>query len=360
MRRIPMKTLCRIWVVLFLVATCFSQTVSSSPDTSSRDGQHDWDPFFGNWKMHLRRRVNPLTGSNQWTEFETHSVTRRVWAGRANLDELEADGPAGHIEGLTLRMYDPQNKFWRIYWANSASPTMDVPMMGRYTNGRGEFYDQELFHGKPIYVRYIWSNVSDHSGDFEQAFSEDGGKTWEPNWLTTMEPEATPGGKVPANPDIHDGQHDFDFEFGTWRGHLKRLTKPLSGSKEWKEYDGEVTVSKIWNGRANLAELEMTSAGTKIQGLSLRLFDPKSKQWTIWWANANDGILDSTPLAGGFEQGRGEFFGQTRVNGKWVMVRFVFSGLSDSAEHVEQAFSTDGKNWETNWVADFTKEKKGQ
>jgi len=359
-----MKKLCMLCFALLFAATAvpsLAQNPAAQGASAVRDGQHDWDQLFGNWKMHLRRRVNPLTGSDKWVDFEAHDVMRGVMGGRANLDEFEAEGPTGHIEGLTLRLYDPQNRYWRIYWANSATPTMDgPPMMGRYTNGRGEFYDHEIWHGKSIYVRFLWTNVSDHSGDFEQAFSEDGGKTWEPNWITTMEPEGVPAAKIAPNPDIHDGQHDFDFEFGTWRGRLKRLTKPLSGASEWKEYDGEVTVGKLWNGRANIAELEMTSGGEKIQGLSLRLFDPATRQWTLWWANAHDGVLDEKPLAGGFKNGRGEFFGQTQVDGKWAMVRFEFSRLTDTAEHVEQAFSTDGKTWETNWIADFTKEKKGQ
>ncbi|ABF41174.1 hypothetical protein Acid345_2173 [Candidatus Koribacter versatilis Ellin345] len=359
-----MKTLRRICLAVLFAATSFSalaQSTSAAAGPEIRDGQHDWDQLFGNWKMHLRRRLNPLTGSNQWVDFEAHDVFRGVLAGRANLDEFEAEGATGHIEGLTLRMYDPTNHYWRIYWANAAGPTMDgPPMVGRYTNGRGEFYDHEIWHGKSIYVRFLWTNVSDHSGDFEQSFSEDGGKNWEPNWNTTMEREEVPGAKVAPNPDIHDGQHDFDFEFGTWHGHLKRLLKPLSGSSEWKEYDGGFTVGKLWNGRANIAELQMTNGGTKIEGVSLRLFDPKTRQWTLWWANLHDGVLDEKPLAGCFQNGRGEFFGQTVLDGKWVMVRFEFSGLSDTAEHVEQAFSTDGKTWETNWTGDFTKEKKGQ
>ena len=325
-----------------------------------RDGQHDWDTFFGNWKMHLHKRLRPLTGSNDWVDFECHDRTRKVWDGRANLDELEGDGPAGHIEGMTLRLYDRQNQLWRIYWVNSANPTVDVPMIGRYTNGEGEFFDQELFNGQRIFVRFHWTNVSDHSGNFEQAFSTDGGKTWEPNWLTTMEREATPPSNVPPNPETHDGQHDFDFEYGKWHGHLKRLAKPLSGEIEWKEYDGDVSVSKIWNGRANIAELKMKGGGSEMEGLSLRLFDPKTRQWTLWWANANNGSLDQTPLAGAFHDGRGEFYGQTEIGGRWVLVRFLFSGLTETSEHVEQAFSFDGKTWEVNWVADFAKVKETQ
>lgn len=344
---------------LVLAVTCAPLFAQSG--AAVHDGQHDWDSMFGAWKMHLRKLDKPLTGSQNWLEFESHDVTRKVWGGRANLDELEAEGPSGHIEGLTLRLFDRANNLWRIYWVNSTAPFVDVPMIGRYVDGRGEFYDQELFHGQPIYVRYVWSNISDHSGDFEQAFSADGGKSWEPNWVTTMEPEATPQGKVAPNPDIHDGQHDFDWEHGTWRAHLKRLAHPLSESKEWIEYEGTATCSKVWNGRANLVELEVKGKDAAIEGLSLRLFDPKTKQWTLWYANAAQGVLDQVPLAGGFSDGRGEFYGQTQIGGRWVLVHFTFSGITATTEHVEQAFSADGgKSWETNWIADFTRERESQ
>ena len=322
-----------------------------------RDGQHDWDMFFGTWKMHLKRRLRPLTGSNEWQEFESHDATRKIWDGRANLDELEADGTSGHIEGLTVRLYNPRSHQWSIYWANASAPTLDIPTIGGFKNGRGEFYDQEMFHDRAIFVRYVWTNVSDKSGDFEQSFSDDGGKTWEPNWITTMERETPSKANVAPNPDNHDGHHDFDFEFGHWKVHLKRLLHPLSGSMQWKEYDGTIAVSSVWNGRANAAEFEAANGSDRIEGLSVRLFDPHTHQWSIWWANAADGILDHVPAVGTFENGRGEFSSFQQIDGRWVLVRFVFSGISASTMHGEQSYSTDGgKTWEPNWIEDLARE----
>jgi len=333
-----------------------SQMAADIPKTL-RDGQHDWDTMFGTWKMHLRRRLRPLTGSNEWVDLESHDSTRKVWDGRANLDELEADGPSGHIEGLTLRLYNPRSHQWSIYWANSKSPSVDVPMIGGFHNGRGEFYDQEMLGDRSIYVRFLWTNVSENSGDFEQSFSDDGGKTWEANWVTTMEREKPGQANVAPNPDNHDGQHDFDWEFGKWKVHVKRLAHPLSGSQQWQEYDGALDVSKIWNGRANIVEFEGKSATDQIDGLSLRLFDPKTHQWSISWANAADGTLDRIPIVGTFQNGRGEFIGFQQYSGRWVLVRFIFSGVQTSTVHGEQSFSTDGgKTWEANWVEDLSRE----
>jgi len=152
---------------------------------TQRDGQHDFDFEIGSWKIHLKRLQHPLADSNDWVEFDGISVTRKVWDGRSNLEEFETDGPAGHIEGLTLRLYNPQARQWSIYWATSKDGTLGLPAtVGEFKNGRGEFYDQEVWHGRTIFVRYIWSGITPNSAHFEQSFSDDGGKTWEVNWIT--------------------------------------------------------------------------------------------------------------------------------------------------------------------------------
>jgi hypothetical protein len=149
------------------------------------DGQHDFDFEIGTWKSHLRRLVHPLTGSTTWVEYDGTSVVRKVWNGRANLVELEVDGPAGHIEGLSLRLYDPQSHQWSLNFANSKGGVLSTPTIGEFKNGRGEFYDQETLNGRAILVRFVISDITPDSCHFEQAFSDDGGKTWEVNWITT-------------------------------------------------------------------------------------------------------------------------------------------------------------------------------
>jgi hypothetical protein len=151
-----------------------------------RDGQHDFDFSIGTWKTHISRLQHPLTGSTIWVDYDGTSVVRKVWNGRANLLELEADGPAGHIEGVGLRLYNPQSHQWSLNWANSSGGTMSQPMIGEFQNGNGEFFDQESFNGRAIYVRNGFSNITLNSCHFEQAFSDDGGKTWEKNWVMTF------------------------------------------------------------------------------------------------------------------------------------------------------------------------------
>lgn len=159
-----------------------SNNVQSMP--AQRDGQHDFDPLIGSWKYHLKRRLNPLTGSNAWVDLNGIGVCYKIWDGRAQLDTIEVDGPTGHIEGLTLRLYDPQAHQWRLYWANSKIGKLDPPQVGEFKDGHGEFYAQDTINGRVILIRFDWSKMDTDSPHFEQSFSDDGGKTWEVNWIT--------------------------------------------------------------------------------------------------------------------------------------------------------------------------------
>jgi hypothetical protein len=161
---------------------------STSPPVSApaaRDGQHDFDFEIGTWNTHLWRRLRPLTGSTTWAEYEGTTVVRSVLGGRANLVELVAEGPAGRFEGLSLRLYDPHARQWSLNFANLASGTLTRPAKGGFHDGRGEFYNEDELDGRAILVRFVISDVTADSARFEQAFSADGGRTWEVNWIAT-------------------------------------------------------------------------------------------------------------------------------------------------------------------------------
>jgi hypothetical protein len=166
----------RIFLLLFVALQTFAQT-------NQRDGQHDFDFAIGTWKTHLRRLVKPLTGSTTWVEYEGTTVVRKVWNGRANLVELKAIGPAGSFEGLSLRLYNPQSRQWSLNFANISDGVLAQPTIGEFKDGRGEFYNQEKYNERAILVRFVITKVTEDSYRFEQAFSDDGGKTWEVNWI---------------------------------------------------------------------------------------------------------------------------------------------------------------------------------
>jgi len=185
---------CLVWAGLLVVLTPLptlaqattGDSAAGSPRTvNERDGQHDFDFEIGTWRTHLRLLQGPLTGSTTWVEYEGTSVVREVWDGRANLVELAVEGPAGRIEGLSLRLYNPEARQWSLNFANSRDGTLTPPVIGEFRNGRGEFYGQDWLNGRAILVRFIISDITPTSARFEQTFSNDGGKTWEVNWIAT-------------------------------------------------------------------------------------------------------------------------------------------------------------------------------
>jgi hypothetical protein len=177
-----MATLCG----LLIVGTAGAAEAGAAP----RDGQHDFDFEFGTWHASVSRLVQPLTGSTTWVKYEGPSVVHRVWDGRANLGEIDLAGPAGKIRGLSLRLYDPASHLWRISWANAADGLLGTAMVGGFVGGRGEFYDQETYEGRSVFVRFVFSDITATTFRLEQAFSADGGKTWEPNWIASFRREA--------------------------------------------------------------------------------------------------------------------------------------------------------------------------
>jgi len=150
---------------------------------AQRDGQHDFDWEIGNWKTQLKRLQRPLSGSTTWVEYEGTTVVRKVLDGRANLVELKVDGPAGHFEGMSLRLYNPQARQWSLNYANVSDGTLTTPSIGEFKDGRGEFYNQDRYNERAILVRFVITKITNDSYRFEQAFSDDGGKTWEVNWI---------------------------------------------------------------------------------------------------------------------------------------------------------------------------------
>jgi hypothetical protein len=129
-------------------------------------------------------------GSSDWYEFESTSVERPLWDGQGNLEEYEAELPTGRLRGLALRLYNPHTRQWTIHWASAATGTLDAPLTGEFRDGRGEFHHQEEFEGRTIDVRFIWTDLGPTACRWEQAFSADGRRTWETNWVMELTRES--------------------------------------------------------------------------------------------------------------------------------------------------------------------------
>lgn len=151
--------------------------------TRPPDGSRDFDFLHGRWHGAHRRLHRPLSGSHDWYEFEGTLVERPFWDGQGNHEEFEAELPTGLLRGTSLRLYNPTSRQWSIHWSNSATGTLDAPMIGEFRDGRGEFYGQDTFEGRIILLRFLWTRNGPSSCRWEQAFSADGGQTWETNWI---------------------------------------------------------------------------------------------------------------------------------------------------------------------------------
>lgn len=342
-------------IIYLLLISLPPLTTLAATDTP-RDGSHDFDFAIGTWKTHIQRLLHPLSGSKDWTTLDGTVVTRKVWKGRAQLEEIQADGPHGHLEGLNLFLYNPRAHQWSLTWTTSGDGTLGVPTIGSFKDGRAEIFDQETFNGRTILVRGIWSDIKATTHRFEQAYSEDGGKTWETNFiaektLVSHEPAilSAPIGEMSGS------QRDFDFDIGTWNVHMRRLRHPLTDSSSWFEMNGTKTVSKVWGGRASIAEVETDGPNGRLELLALNLYNPRAHQWAISFATSNAGVL-SVPCVGEFRNGVGEFIDQEPYGDRTILVRFNIQSLSADKARSEQAFSNDGgKTWETNWINEYTR-----
>src|SRR4029450_7460758 len=164
---------------------------------------------------------------------------------------------------------------------------------------------------------------------------------------------ALQGSTATPSATLRDGQYDFDWEIGNWATHVRVLRNPLSGAApDWAEFRGTSGVKPILGGRANSVELSVKNDKGAIEGVSLRLYNPQARQWSLNYATVRGGVL-TAPIYGSFDgKGRGQFHGQDMLDGRAIMVRFVIYPVPPNEARFEQSYSADGgATWETNWIA---------
>ena len=170
-------------ILALCLAAPASPTQPNSAIARDRDGARDFDFEIGRWKTELRRLKKPLAGSSEWVRYSGTTTVTRIWGGKANLVELDVDGPAGRLQALSLRLYNPETREWTLNFANAAGGTLGLPSVGAFRSGRGEFYSHERYGDRTVLVRFVISDIKADSVRFEQAFSIDGGRSWETNWV---------------------------------------------------------------------------------------------------------------------------------------------------------------------------------
>lgn len=171
--------------LLAAAATSLSSTANSGETASmSHDPVHDFDWLFGSWRVRHRRLKERLLNNADWVEFEGTCVSQPLMGGTSNVDDNVLHLPEGTYQGVGLRAFDAKTKTWAIWWLDSRNPhSIEVPVVGGFTDGVGTFVADETLRDRPIKVRFQWSKITRTSAQWEQALSPDGGRTWEVNWM---------------------------------------------------------------------------------------------------------------------------------------------------------------------------------
>ena len=358
MRPYPRLALQLAAAAVLLYASCaLGADIAPSQAAMTRDGAHDFDFDFGVWHTEITRRLHPLSDSNESMKLSGTVTIRKVWGGKAQLEEIEADGPKGHWEGMSLFLYDPVAHQWSQSFIGAASGVFSPGFVGSFHDGKGELFQQDTLDGRSVLVRATWSEITPDSHRYEEHFSADGGKTWSLSFSALK--TRIRSTSAAARAEARDDSHDFDFAFGTWTEHSRRLMHPLSGADDWVEWDGRTVVRKIWGGRANMAEFKGITPSGPLELIALRVYNPASRQWSLNFATSKVGKLGDIPSVGEFKDGRIDFYDQEPLNGRAILVRFSVYSTGPDTHISEQAFSADGgKTWEVNWVNRYTLESR--
>jgi hypothetical protein len=179
---------------LAVIAPVFGATAAPAGDAATtvdptHDGSHDFDFLIGDWKAHVRRLPDRLVGSNKWIEYDGISNHHKLLDSNANFEQFDVTSADGkqRIKAQTLRLYNPQSHQWSIYLIDLDKGTLGLPAtVGQFTGKRGELFDIEDWKGRSVLVRFTWLDQGPHAAHMEQAFSPDGGKTWEVNWICEL------------------------------------------------------------------------------------------------------------------------------------------------------------------------------
>jgi hypothetical protein len=176
--------------VPFLIAVLCAASPLAARETppvpvTLRDGSHDFDFERGTWTLHISRLIKPLTGSTEWVTYDGTKTDTPIWGGRANVAEVRADGPAGHLDFIALRLYDPVAHQWSLNFASAGSGTFGTPLFGEMRGGHLEFIGTDTASGRNILVRFVMQSDGPGRASSEQYYSGDGGHSWELNWINT-------------------------------------------------------------------------------------------------------------------------------------------------------------------------------
>lgn len=313
----------------------------------------DFDFLQGCFDVSGQRLRDPLDPASGWDDVPATSSAIVLFDGAISIDEMWF--PNEQRFGMSLRLFDPKSQTWTVRWLDSRGGALQPPVEGRWAERRCWFTGADSYRGRPLLASYSWSEVTDTDARWEQCFSIDDGRTWQPNWVMRFTRRASPVDH-PQHPRVAD---DWDFLTGTWNVHHRRVVDPvghaLGGSSEVAEFDGVHVGRTYFAGAVSVDETTLAEPGQR--GLTFRTYDAQTRQWSIYWVNSRTGRLEP-PVHGEFSDGVGRFEGSEQLAGHDVQVRFVWSGITATTARWVQAFSVDGGDWDENWEMTFRRPSK--
>lgn len=345
------KSIRSVYLLLACAAVIAGQ-VPARAAAPTADQQHAFDFHFGTWRTHILTRDSSAA---KWVKMTGTVIDQPLWNGRANLEKIEASGPGGHFQGLTLFLYEPKSGEWSQQFASSSDGIMEEPVYGEFENGRGVFYGWSSSPGKKVLERDVWSGITQNSYHFEIASSADGGKTWVTSFIAQLT-------RLAKSPDYSTGhaagngpEQDFDFNMGPWKTKIRAVMSPLSSPSVWDDLQGTHAVYRVWDDWADIGQLEVDGPHGHIEDLALRLYDRKTQEWRVYFANSESGTL-LPPMIGKFKDGVGTFIGLEDEEGKTVLMRNVWSDITAKACRQDWSLSVDGgKTWIPTWISNDTR-----
>ena len=309
----------------------------------------DFDFLNGYFDVRHRTLKTAFAGCDEWNEFEGTTTARTHFDGAISVDEMRF--PTQRRYGMSVRLFDPVEKEWSIWWIDSRTMLLYPPVRGRWSEDGTScrLVGEDELDGQPILVSYEWSDITEQTAHWEQCYSNDGGKTWELNWVMDFTRRDTP----PPALDAPKLTGDFDFLVGKWDMHNSRRKPALGAEAEWYDMQSEMEVTTYMDGAVSFDEGWFPTEG--FRGATLRIYNPESKTWAIHWINSLCGQLE-TPVIGSFrDDGTGIFEGPDVWEGQPIDVRFTWTPGTDKAAW-EQSFSVDGgTTWVPNWKMQHTR-----
>ena len=318
----------------------------------------DWQWLVGNWDVQHRRLKERLANNKDWEEFAGKSALWLTLGGLGTIDDNLLHLPSGSYRALGIRAFDPQTRQWSIWWLDARNAgKIDPPVVGSFTGDMGTFVGRDTLRDKPITVRFRWHDIHSARPHWEQAFSADGGATWEVNWVNFFTRSSAQPTALTANDDEGVPQRrDWDFLVGKWHVHNRRLRQRFARSTQWDEFESTLVNWPVLGGLGNVGDNDFAYPGGAYRGVSFRVFDRDSRTWSSWWLDGRSPTKLAAPVRGSFSNGSGTLIGTDTFQERAVKVRSQWSRITARSAHWEQASSADGgATWETNWVSEFSR-----